>query len=259
MSRLSEQYFLPFFTLTKKEVLRFLAVPLQTLAAPVVSASLFLFIFGVNLGGRISSFGDFSYAQFVVPGLILMGVVNNSFLNSASSLFFSRYIGNIVDLLVTPLGPLGLIFAYTFPAMLRGLLVGIAVQIISMAFTDLPWVNPLQAVLMIVLTSFLFAQFGLIAALYSNTFDVLSMYSNFLLLPLVYLGGVFYPISILPPIWQKVSHFNPLFYLIDGFRSSILGQGDIPFGWSLAVVLGISLVIFTWLVVLVSRGSRLRN
>ena len=140
----------------------------------------------------------FSYAQFVIPGLILMGVINNSFANAASSLFMSRYLGNIVDLLVTPLTPTQFILAYTLAAMLRGLAVGVVVWLISLCFATLPWAHPLLVVAMAVLASFLFAQCGMITALYANSFDSLAMYTNFMLLPLIYLGGVFYPISILP-------------------------------------------------------------
>ena len=132
-----------------------------------------------------------SYAQFVIPGLILMGVVNNAFANSSTSLFMSRYLGSIVDLLVTPLTPAQFILAYTLAAMLRGMVVGTVVWLISLAFASLPWAHPLLVLAMALLTSFLFAQFGLIVAIYADSFDALAMYSNFVLLPLIYLGGVF--------------------------------------------------------------------
>jgi len=250
---------LPFLTLLRKEVRRFLRVASQTLLTPIVTASLYLFVFGATLGQRISVLEGFSYAQFVIPGLILMGVINNSFSNSASSLFISRYLGNIVDLLVTPITPPQFILAYTLAAMLRGLLVGVAVLAISTLFATLPWASPLAAFAMAALASFLFAQFGLIAAIYATNFDSLSMYTNFLILPLIYLGGVFYPISILPSPWSALSHLNPLFYLIDGFRHAILGVGDLPLATSLTVTGGIALVLFVWAAILIGKGYRLRT
>ena len=138
----------------------------------------------------------------------------------------SRYLGNIVDLLVTPLTPTQFILAYTLAAMLRGMAVGTVVWLISLPFATLPWAHPPLVIAMALLTSFLFAQFGLIVAIHAESFDALAMYSNFVLMPLIYLGGVFYPISILPTPWAGLSHLNPLFYLIDGFRHALLGQGD---------------------------------
>lgn len=250
---------LPFYTLLLKEIRRFLRVASQTLVTPVITASLYLFIFGATLGERISVLEGFSYAQFVIPGLILMGVINNSFANVSSSLFMSRYLGNIVDLLVTPITPRQFIMAYTLAAMLRGLAVGLIVWLISCLFATLPWAHPLAAISMSCLASFLFAQFGIIAAIHANNFDSLSMFSNFIILPLIYLGGVFYPISILPSFWAKISHLNPLFYLIDGFRHALLGVGDLSFAVSFGVVSIMALSLFCWAAILIARSYRLRN
>jgi ABC-2 type transport system permease protein len=250
---------LPFYTLLQKEVRRFLRVASQTVMTPIITASLYLFVFGATLGDRISVLPGFNYAQFVIPGLILMGVINNAFSNTASSLFMSRYLGSIVDLLVTPVTPSQFIFAYTLAAMIRGLLVGLVTWLISLFFAPLPWVHPLAAVAMAALASFLFAQFGLIAAMYASNFDSLSMYTNFVLLPLIYLGGVFYPISILPPFWAGLSHLNPLFYLIDGFRHAVLGVGDITFVLAFAVSALMALGLFAWAAFLIGRGYRLRS
>ena len=250
---------LPFFTLLRKEILRFWRVGIQTLLTPILTASLYLFVFGATLGERLSVMEGFSYAQFVIPGLILMGVINNSFANTSSSLFISRYLGNIVDLLVTPITPRQFILAYTLAAMLRGLAVGVAVWLISLGFAHLPWVHPLLAIGMAVLASFLFAQFGLIAAIYSNSFDALSMYNNFVILPLIYLGGIFYPISILPPFWEKLSRGNPLFYLLDGFRHAILGTGDTPLYVAFGIASTLALGLFLWSAWLIASGYKLKN
>jgi len=250
---------LPFTTLLRKEILRFWRVSSQTLLTPIITASLYLFVFGATLGNRLSVQEGFSYAQFVIPGLILMGVINNSFANSSSSLFMSRYLGGIVDLLVTPVSPPQFIMAYTLAAMLRGVLVGTVVWLISTLFAALPWQSPLLALLMALLSSFLFAQFGLIAAIFAHNFDTLSMYTNFLILPLIYLGGVFYPISILPEPWRQLSHLNPLFYLIDGFRHAILGVGDTSFLTAFGVSGSMAIGLFSWAAWLIGRGYRLRT
>ncbi|PLX74067.1 MAG: ABC transporter [Desulfuromonas sp.] len=250
---------LPFKTLLFKEVRRFFRVVSQTVVTPIITASLYLFIFGATLGERISVLEGFNYAQFVVPGLILMGVINNSFSNCASSLFMSRYLGNIVDLLVTPVTPPQFIMAYTLAAMIRGLMVGTIVCLVSLFFAQLPWAHPFAVIGMAALTSFLFAQLGLLAAIYSNSFDSLSMFTNFLILPLIYLGGVFYPISLLPYPWSTLSHLNPIFYLIDGFRHALIGVGDLPLWLSFTVAGGMSLAAFTWAAILIGKGYRLRN
>jgi len=250
---------LPFVTLLRKEILRFWRVSSQTLLTPIITASLYLFVFGATLGNRLSVLEGFSYAQFVIPGLILMGVINNSFANCSSSLFMSRYLGGIVDLLVTPVSPPQFIMAYTLAAMLRGTLVGTVVWLISTLFASLPWQSPLLAILMALLSSFLFAQFGLVAAIFAHNFDTLSMYTNFLILPLIYLGGVFYPISILPAPWGGLSHLNPLFYLIDGFRHAIIGVGDTSYLIAFGVSGGMALGMFCWAAWLIGKGYRLRT
>lgn len=250
---------LPFYSLLKREILRFSSVATQTVLTPVVTASLYLFVFGVHLGGRLSVLEGFSYIQFVVPGLILMGIVTNAFANTSSSLFFYRYLGSVVELLVTPIGAFRFSLAFTIAAMLRGIIVGSVVWAISLLFTDLPLAHPFYALLFVLLTSFLFAQFGLIAAIASDSFDALAMYTNFLILPLIYLGGMFYPISMLPPGWQTFSRFNPIFYMMDGFRQSVLGEGDIPIHFSLAVAFGLAMVVWFIASYMIWKGKRLRS
>lgn len=260
--RRSEQSYyawLPFVALLGKEIHRFCRVYTQTLITPVIIASLYLFVFGATLGNRISVVDGFSYAQFVIPGLILMGVINNSFSNSSSSLFMSRHLGHIVDLLVMPLSPTQIVIAYTLAAMLRGLIVGSVVCFISTFFATLPWYSPLATLAMAVLASFLFAQLGLIAGLFSDSFDGLAMYINFIILPLIFLGGVFYPISILPTFWRQVSHFNPLFYILDGFRHALLGIGDLPLRYSFMFTVSLCLVLFTSAILLIRHSSRFRS
>ncbi|MGE0614466.1 MAG: ABC transporter permease [Bacteriovoracia bacterium] len=251
---------LPFQTLVKKEVLRFWAVSVQTLIAPTITASLYLFVFGIGMGRQIQVEGvEISFLQFVIPGLILMGVVNNSFANTSSSLFFSRYIGNIVDFLVMPVSANQFILAFTIAAMLRGLLVGVAVWLISLAFSGMPWAHPLYALLMIVVASFLFSVMGIVAAIYSNSWDHLAVWNNFLILPMIFLGGVFYPISVLPGIWGSLSRLNPIFYLNDGFRYGTLGIREADPLLSVTVSLALATVFATWAAVLVHKGYKLKT
>lgn len=248
----------PFYTLLKREVLRFLSVAVQTLITPVITASLYLLVFGVSLGSQISLYENLPYVQFVVPGLILMGAVNNAFANTSSSIFMYRYLGNIVDLLVTPITPPQFLAAFTLAGIIRGVLVGAATWLVSLFFTGLPWVNPVGAIAMMVLACLFFSLFGILAALYSDSFDNLSMFTNFLILPLIYTGGLFYPVSHLPPFWRTVSHFNPLTYIIDGFRQAVLGIGDTPLVLDIAATGVISLVLFAWTWRVIASGSRLR-
>lgn len=250
---------LPCWTLVKKEILRFLSVWSQTLLAPVVSASLYMLIFGLSLGSKISLSPHFTYAQYVVPGLVLMGILNNSFANVSSSLFMARYLGNIADLLVTPLSPLQYIIAYTLGALVRGLLVGSIILGVTCFFTTLPWPHPVEALAMAAMASFLFAQLGLWAALFATSFDTLSMFTNFLILPLTYLGGLFYPVASLPSPWREISLLNPLYYLIEGFRYASLGHSEISFFqafWG-ALALGCCLSIGSWW--FFAKSHRLRN
>lgn len=246
----SSQYlfWLPCWTLLKKEVLRFFSVWSQTLLAPIVSATLYMLIFGVSMGSHIQLSGETSYSQYLVPGLVLMGILNNSFANVSSSLFMSRYLGNIVDLLVTPLSPVQYILAYSAAAMFRGLLVGAVILGITCCFTTLPWPHPFEALSMALLASFLFAQFGIWAAVFSTSFDTLSMFTNFLILPLIYLGGMFYPISSLHSPWRELSALNPLYYLIEGFRHAGLGSSEIHFMkafWG-TLIFGVFMLLGSW-------------
>lgn len=253
------QPLLPFYTLLKREVLRFLSVWLQTVVTPVISASLYLLVFGVSLGSRIELFPNVPYVMFVVPGLIMLGALNNSFANTSSSLFFARYIGNIVELLVTPITSAQFILAFTLAAILRAAIVGLAIWGVSMVFTGLPWAHPFLAILMLLLATFLFAQFGLVAAIYSSTFDHLNMFTNFLVVPLIYTGGLFYPVSELPPVWAVISRFNPLTYMIDGFRQSVLGFGSNSLAVDFGVTALIALGFFAWAWTLLRRGTGMRT
>lgn len=237
---------LPLTTMLRREVMRFSAVAIQTVLTPLVTASLYLLIFGVSLGSRVSVIDGFSYAQFVIPGLALMGVIQNSFTNSSSSLFQARYLGFIVDFMVTPLRAWQFVLALTLAAMLRGLIVGSLVLVVGSFFADIPWQSPTTAICVGAIAAFLFAQCGLIAALYSNSFDKLSVFSSFLLLPLIYLGGLFYPVHLLPSPWNGLSKANPVYYLIDAVHYAALGVSETPVVISLIAALIFSVGMFLW-------------
>lgn len=255
----SHTSFQTFLTLLKREIYRILSVAGQTLLAPVVTATLYLLIFGVSLGGRVALFDDLSYIQFVVPGLVLMAVLNNAFANTSSSLFISKFLGNIQDLLVTPLTPTHYLLAYTLAGILRALAVGGVVLIVSLFFTQLPWTHPFEAFAMAFVSATLFSLFGLIAGIYAKSFDSLSVFTNFLLMPLIYLGGLFYPVSMLPSPWNTLSQFNPLYYLIEGFRYALLGRGDIPFAAAFGISTILCLILGFWVHRQFAINSRLRN
>ena len=218
--------YLPFLTLFKKELLRIRQSWIQTIVSPITTVALYLFIFGVGLGEsvRLQEHGD--YLEFIVPGLIVLSVVQNSFVNSSASLFMSRYLNYIIDYLVAPLSPLAMLMAFTLAAMLRGLFIGFCVYLLSLWFVSLSFPSPLTAVLFILLSSFCAAQLGVIVAIYSDNFDTLSLMTNFFIVPLLYLGGLFFPVSLLPSFWRGVSYANPALYLIDGFRGAAIGRSD---------------------------------
>ncbi len=248
-----------FISLLKKEVLRFLRIAPQTLIAPLVTASLYLLIFGVSLGERVQLHADFSYLDFVVPGLILMGAINNSFSNVSSSLFLSRYIGNIAELLVTPISPIQMALGYICAAVLRGSLVAGMIFIAAQFFGASAWVDPLLGFLILIITTFIFANLGLMAALAAKNFDSLSMFTNFLIIPLIYLGGLFYPVNQLSGVWRGISQLNPLYYLIDAFRGACLGSSENSVVFSVSIAGTLSLFLFSTVVALLSSGYKLRQ
>lgn len=259
MDRPSYSAWFSFKTLLRKEIRRYWIMAPQTLLAPLITVSLYLLVFGVSLGSRISLDSQVSYLDFVLPGLILMGAVNNAFANISSSLFLSKYLGSLADILVTPITPLQFQMAYTLAAMTRGLLVAVLILGVSLCFSFSSWQNPLLAIGMLLLATFIFAQLGIIAALTSASFDTLSMYTNFLILPLIYLGGLFYPVSKLPVPWNYVSQMNPLYYLIEGFRGAKLGTSELSSEAALIGALFVALLFGGATYLMIKSGYKLRT
>jgi ABC-2 type transport system permease protein len=223
-----------------KEVWRFWKVSFQTVAAPVLTAVLYLMIFGHVLEDHVKVYDRISYTAFLVPGLIMMSVLQNSFANSSSSLIQSKIMGNLVFLLLTPLSHWSWFFAYVGSSIARGLVVGAGVFIVTAWFANLSFVAPLWIFAFALLGSALLGTLGLIAGLWAEKFDQLAAFQNFVIMPMTFLSGVFYSIHSLPSFWQGVSHLNPFFYMIDGFRYGFFGVSDVSPWLSLGVV-GIAL------------------
>jgi len=211
----------------------------QTAAAPVLSAALYLIIFGHALEGRLQVYEGVRYTSFLVPGLVMMSVLQNSFANSSSSLIQSKITGNIVFILLSPVSHLEFFSAYVLASVIRGLVVGAGVLVVTVWFVELPLGAPLWALAFALLGAALLGALGLIAGIVSEKIDQLAAFQNFVIMPLSFLSGVFYSIHSLPGFWQKLSHANPFFYMVDGFRYGFLGVSDVPPYASLAV-LGVS-------------------
>ena len=219
-----------------KEVLRFWKVSFQTVAAPVLTAVMYLLIFGHVLENHVKVYDSISYTAFLVPGLVMMSVLQNSFSNSSSSLIQSKIMGNLVFLLLTPLSHWSWFFAYVGSSVARGLLVGASVFLVTAWFAAPGVVAPLWIVVFALLGAALLGTLGLIAGLWAEKFDQLAAFQNFVIMPMTFLSGVFYSIHSLPAFWQGVSHLNPFFYMIDGFRYGFFGQSDVSPWLSLAIV-----------------------
>jgi ABC-2 type transport system permease protein len=248
-----------FQTLFYKETLRFWKVATQTVAAPILTAMLYLLIFGHVLEGKLEVYPGVSYTAFLIPGLVMMSVLQNAFANASSSLIQSKITGNLVFILLPPLSHWEIISAYVLASVVRGLAVGFGVFAITAWFAHLSFVAPLWIIAFAVLGAAILGTMGVIAGVWAEKFDQLAMFQNFLIMPATFLAGVFYSIHSLPPFWLAVSHFNPFFYMIDGFRHGFFGQSDISPWTSLAVVSAFFIVLATIAVNLLRRGYNLRH
>ncbi len=242
-----------------KETLRFWKVGFQTVAAPVLTSVLYLLIFGHVLDKHVKVYDQVSYTAFLVPGLIMMSVLQNAFANSSSSLIQSKIMGNLVFLLLTPLSHWNWFFAYVGSSVARGLVVGSGVFAVTAWFTELSFVAPLWIVVFALLGAALLGTLGLIAGLWAEKFDQLAAFQNFVIMPMTFLSGVFYSIHSLPSFWQSVSHLNPFFYMIDGFRYGFFGVSDVSPWLSLGIV-GVVLALVSALAVHLLRiGYKIRG
>jgi ABC-2 type transport system permease protein len=248
-----------FLALFHKEVLRFSNVAWQTLGAPIVTVLLYLLVFAHVLEGRVQAFQGVSYTAFLVPGLMMMAVIQNAFANSSSSLIQSKVAGHIVFVLLAPLSSLELFLAFVLAAVVRGLAVGTCIGLVVIVFIPLPVHNLLLVVAFAFLGSAVLGTLGLIAGIWADKFDHVGAFQNFVIVPFSFLSGVFYSIHSLPAFWQRVSHFNPFFYMIDGFRYGFFGRSDVSPALSLAIV-GFFLSLLTAVsLAMLQRGYKLRS
>ena len=246
-------------TLLYKETLRFWKVAAQTIAGPVLTALLYLLIFGHALESHVKVYDKISYTAFLVPGLAMMSVLQNAFANSSSSLIMSKVMGNLVFLLLTPLSYMNWYVAYVGASVVRGLVVGVGVFAVAAFFTDISFVAPLWILLFAVMGAALMGTLGLVAGLWAEKFDQLAAFQNFVVMPMTFLSGVFYSIHSLPAFWQGVSHLNPFFYMIDGFRYGFFGVSDVSPWLSFAVVGSTLIVVSALTIHLLRIGYKIRS
>lgn len=248
-----------FNTLLKKEVMRFWSVLGQTVTAPVITALLYLLVFAQAMSGRAPIYEGVSYTQFLIPGLVMMTVIQNAFANTSSSLTQSKIMGNLVFLLMAPLGPLEWFGAYVIAAIIRAWLVAIVMLVVTIPFVHLPLQAPLVLAAMFVLSAGSLAVLGLIAGIVASKFDHLAAFTNFFITPLSFLSGVFYSVHALPPLWFKASHLNPFFYMIDGFRYGFFGKADVPVWQSLTWSAAFMVIVSTVCLWMLFTGYKLRR
>ena len=246
-----------FSTLFYKETLRFWKVGFQTVAAPVLTAALYLLIFSHVLDNHVR-IHDVQYTAFLIPGLVMMSVLQNAFANSSSSLIQSKVTGNIVFVLLAPVSYQNFFLAYVLAAVLRGILVGFFVLVVTMWFAPLSFVAPWWILVFALLGGAVLGSLGVVAGIWADKFDQLAAFQNFLIMPLTFLSGVFYSIHSLPSFWEGLSHWNPIFYMIDGFRYGFFGVSDVSPWQSLAVGGGALLVLSAFTLTMLERGYKLR-
>jgi ABC-2 type transport system permease protein len=247
------------WTLLKKELLRFWRVIFQTVAAPVITGILYLLIFSHVLDSRTEVYEGVPYSAFLIPGLIMMSLLQNAFANSSSSLVQSKVMGNIVFILLTPLTYIQFFIAFLIASIVRGLFVGLAIYLLAIIYIDLPLMHPWFIVSFSILGGALLGTFGILAGIWADRFDQMAAFQNFVIMPLSFLSGVFYSIHSLPPVWQSISKFNPFFYMIDGFRYGFFGQSDISPYISMAIVLTFFIMLASLSIRLLKTGYKLRG
>lgn len=253
------QYSIAFKSILIKECTRFLRIWIQTLVPPAITMTLYFVIFGSLIGSRIGEMGGFDYMAFIVPGLIMMSVITNSYSNVASSFFSAKFQRNIEELLVAPVPNYIIVLGYVGGGMLRGLLVGAIVTLVSMLFVDIQIHSYFVLFITVLLTAMVFALAGLINAIFAKTFDDISIIPTFVLTPLTYLGGVFYSLSLLPDVWQTVSKANPIVYMVNAFRYGFLGVSDVDLTFAFSMIIAFVAVFFSIALYLINKGTGIRS
>lgn len=246
-------------TIWIKECTRFLRIWIQTLVPPAITMSLYFVIFGNLIGKRIGEMGGFTYMEFIVPGLIMMSIITNSYSNVSSSFFSAKFQRNVEELLVAPVPTWVIIMGFVGGGVARAMLIGIIVTLVSTFFVDIHIHNFLVIIITLILTATLFSTAGLINGIYAKTFDDISVIPTFVLTPLTYLGGVFYSLTLLPDFWQTISQANPIVYMVNGFRFGFLGVSDVNYLVSLALLIGFNGVLFAVAYRLLKKGVGIRS
>lgn len=251
--------YIAFRAILIKEVLRFTRIWIQTILPPMITTALYFLIFGRLIGSQIGDVHGFHYMQYIVPGLILMAVLTNSYANVVSSFYSAKFQHNIEEMLVAPVPNYLIMLGFIGGGLARGLSVGVAVTVVALLFTPIPLHNLWVAGSVLILTSILFSLGGLINAIYAKNFDHISIVPTFVLTPLTYLGGVFYSVAMLPPLWQKVSLVNPILYMVNAFRYGLLGVTDVNLGVAYLAILGFIAALFSFALYLLNRGHGIRS
>ena len=255
----NKEIFIALSTIVRREIRRFTRIWAQTLLPPAITMSLYFVIFGNLIGSRIGQMGGFSYMEFIVPGLIMMSVITNSYSNVVSSFYSAKFQGNVEEMLVSPMPNWVILVGYIMGGMARGIMVGFIVTILSLFFTDLQLHSVLVIMVVTLLTSMLFATGGFINAMLANSFDDVSIVPTFILTPLTYLGSVFYSISLLPEFWQGISQLNPILYMVSTFRYGFLGTCDINIFIALAVIVVMTVGLFICALQMLNKGKGIRS
>lgn len=252
-------HFTSLFSIARKELIRIFRIWLQTLVPPVITITLYFVIFGNFIGSQLEAINGHSYMAFIAPGLIMMSIITNSYSNTVSSFFSSKFQRNIEELLVSPTPNWVIILGYVFGGMSRGLSVGLLVSIVSLVFVQAPMHSFFFVAVFALLTSFVFSLAGMINAIFAKKFDDISVFPTFVITPLTYLGGVFYSISLLPEFWQIVSRINPIIYMVNGFRYGFLGFSDINAWTGIFMLLIFAVLLFGANLYLLHRGTGIRT
>ena len=253
------QFWIAYLTITRKEIMRFSRIWLQTIIPPVVMVALYFIIFGNLIGQRIGEMDGMVYVDFIMPGLVMMSIITNSYANVVSSFYGAKYSRHIEEMQVAPVPNLVILLGFVSGGVARGLSVGVAVTLVSLLFTDFSMHNPFVVLVVALLTSCLFSMAGLINGIFANSFDDISIVPTFVLTPLTYLGGIFYSIQLLPEIWQKLSLVNPILYMVNSFRYGFRGSSDIELGTALAVIGVFIAILFGVSLALLERGTGIRQ
>jgi len=251
--------YIAFKTIVTREVRRFSRIWVQTLVPPAITICLYFVIFGNLVGRRIGEMGGFQYMEFIIPGLIMMSVIQNSYSNVVSSFYSAKFQKTVEELLVAPIPNYIILSGLIAGGMCRGLAVGVIVTVMSLLFSDLNIQYPAITVSIILLTSILFSLAGFINAIFANSFDDIAIIPTFVLTPLIYLGGVFYSVQLLPTFWQIVSALNPIFYMVNAFRFGILGASDIDVRWAFLILFIFIAVLYTCCIWLLRSGKGIRT